>query len=500
MTEHSAASPIRKIVIAGGGTSGWLAAAAISKVFGKNFDITLVESPEIGRIGVGEATIPTLRVFHKLLGINEREFMAHVQGTFKLGIEFRNWANKGDKYFHSFGITGKECWACQFQHFWLAGKKYGIDVPFGDYCPESKAARLDRCSDEDSGLNYAYHLDATLYADFLKKFSQKHGANHVEGMIEKVLISPENGYIKSLLLKDGREIEGDLFLDCTGFKALLIDGALNTPWVPYGHYLPCDSAIALQTELVRDPRPYTQSIAHDFGWQWRIPLQHRAGNGLVYSSRHVSDDEAMATLMKNLEGSPVTEPRVIKYVTGRRINAWSKNCIAVGLTSSFIEPLESTSIHLAMSAIYRLMRYFPQNEISMSNVEEFNRQSAVETDRARDFVIMHYHLTQRADTEFWRYCKNMKIPEALANRVQLFKDTAAIALEEKELFLNDSWVQVMMGQGVSPSAYHPIADVMDEMELKNFLGYLRGNVSEKVSAMPSHQRLINHYCKAAMPA
>lgn len=496
MTEHTTVNSIRKIVIAGGGTSGWLAAAAISKVLGKNLDITLIESPEIGRIGVGEATIPTLRVFHKLLGINERELMAHVQGTFKLGIEFSNWANKGDKYFHSFGLTGKDCWACQFQHFWLAGKKYGINVPFGDYCPESKAARLEKCSGEDDGINYAYHFDANLYADYLKAFSIKHGAKHVEGFIDKVIISPENGFIKSLLLKDGQNIEGDLFLDCTGFKAMLIEGALNTPWLPYGHYLPCDSAIAMQTELVRAPRPYTQAIAHDFGWQWRIPLQHRAGNGLVYSSRHVSDDEAINTLLNNLDGPAVTEPRIIKYRTGRRMKAWNKNCIAVGLTASFIEPLESTSIHLAMAAIYRLMRYFPQNEIVMSNVDEFNKQSAEEMDRARNFVILHYHATQRDDTDFWRYCKNMEIPEALAHRVQLFKDTGAIALEEKELFLNDSWVQVMMGQGIMPSAYHPIADVMDEMELKSFLGYLSGSVGEKVSAMPSHQQFINKYCKA----
>jgi len=500
MTEHTTVNFIRKIVIAGGGTSGWLAAAAISKVLGKNLDITLIESPEIGRIGVGEATIPTLRVFHKLLGINDRELMAQVQGTFKLGIEFSNWANKGDKYFHSFGITGKECWACQFQHFWLAGKKYGIDTPFGDYCPESKAARLERCSGEDDGVNYAYHFDANLYADYLRNFSIKLGVRHVEGFIDKVILSPENGFIKSLLLKDGQEIEGDLFLDCTGFKAMLIEGALNTPWIPYGHYLPCDSAIAMQTELVRAPRPYTQAIAHDFGWQWRIPLQHRAGNGLVYSSRHVSDDEAISTLLKNLDGPAVTEPRVIKYRTGRRMKSWNKNCIAVGLTASFIEPLESTSIHLAMAAIYRLMRYFPQNEISMSNVDEFNKQSAEEMDRARNFVILHYHATQRDDTDFWRYCKNMEIPEALARRVKLFKDTGAIALEEKELFLNDSWVQVMMGQGIKPTSYHPIVDMMEENELKGFLAFLKDDAHKKVAAMPSHQDFIDQFCKARPPA
>ncbi|HEY8942068.1 MAG TPA: tryptophan halogenase family protein [Cellvibrio sp.] len=499
MTEHTTMNSIRKIVIAGGGTSGWLAAAAISKVLGKNLDITLIESPELGRIGVGEATIPTLRVFHKLLGINDQELMAQVQGTFKLGIEFSNWANKGDKYFHSFGLTGKECWACQFQHFWFAGKKYGINAPFGDYCPESKAASLEKCSGENDGVNYAYHFDANLYADYLKAFSTKLGVKHVEGFIDKVILSPENGFIKSLLLKDGQEIEGDLFLDCTGFKAMLIDGALNTPYVPYGHYLPCDSAVALQTENVRSPRPYTQAIAHDFGWQWRIPLQHRAGNGLVFSSRHVSDDEAINTLLNNLEGRPVTEPRVIKYKTGRRIKSWNKNCIAVGLASGFIEPLESTSIHLAMSAIYRLMRYFPQHEISMSNVDEFNRQSSAEMDRARNFVVLHYHATQREDTDFWRYCKNMEIPEILARRIQLFRDTGAIMLEDKELFLNDSWVQVMMGQGIMPTAYHPVVDMMEEKELRGFLAFLKDDVHKKVSAMPSHQEFINKFCKARPP-
>lgn len=497
MNENTAMNSIRKIVIAGGGTSGWLAAAAISKLIGRNLDITLIESPEIGRIGVGEATIPTLRVFHRLLGIDERELMMHVQGTFKLGIEFSNWAHKGDKYFHSFGLTGKDCWACDFQHFWLAGKKYGIANQFGDYCPESKAARSEKfIGSDESGVNYAYHFDAGLYADFLKKFSVRYGVKHVEGFIERIVLSPDNGFIKSLVLKDGREIEGDLFLDCTGFKAMLIEGALNTTYVPYGHYLPCDAAVAIQTELVRSPRPYTQAIAHDFGWQWRIPLQHRSGNGLVYSSRHVSDDEALNTLLKNLEGRPITEPRMFKYKTGRRMKAWNKNCIAVGLAAGFLEPVESTSIHLAMSAILRLMKYFPQNEILMSNVDEFNKQSREEMDRVRNFVILHYHATQRDDSEFWRYCKNMDIPDELRHRVQLFKDTATLALEEKELFLNDSWVQVMMGQGIMPSAYHPIADTMSEVELKNLLSSLQARVDDKVATMRTHQEFINEYCKA----
>lgn len=486
-----------KVVIAGGGTSGWLAAAAIGKVLGKTLDVCLIESEEIGRIGVGEATIPPLRNFHKALGINEQEFVRAVQGTFKLGIEFINWGRKGDNYIHSFGVTGKDCWACDFQHFWLAGREKGFASEFGDYCPELIAARQGKMLGTDkSGVNYAYHLDAGLYAEFLRNHAVKSGVKHIEGMINKVNIDPANGYIQSLELKDGAVIEGDVFLDCTGFRALLIEGALNTTYEPYGHFLPCDSAVALQTELSGEPRPYTQAIAHDFGWQWRIPLQHRAGNGLVYSSRHVSDDEAVSTLMKNLEGKPLTDPRAFKYKTGRRIKSWVKNCIAIGLSSGFLEPVESTSIHLAMSAILRLIKLFPNGKICSTSVDEFNEQTQDEMELIRNFIILHYHATEREDSSFWRYCKNMEIPDELVHRVKLFKETGAVPIQKRELFLVDSWTQVMFGQRIMPTGYHPIVGMMSDNELEMFLKMLKAKVTEDVAAMPSHQQFIDSYCKA----
>lgn len=486
----------KKLVIAGGGTSGWLAAAAFGKLLGQNLDIKLIESEEIGRIGVGEATIPPLKTFHILLGIDERELMSSINATFKLGIEFMNWANKGDNYFHSFGIAGKDCWACDFQHFWLSGLKKGINEPYTKYSPETVAARNGKMFTGGEGaLNYAYHFDAGLYADFLMKHSIKHGVEHVEGKIQKVNLRADNGYIESLTLTDGRIVEGDIFIDCTGFKGLLIEGALNTSYEQYGHFLPCDSAVAFQTDLARPPRPYTQAIAHDWGWQWRIPLQHRVGNGLVYCSRFVSDDEAIATLMNNLEGKPITEPRAFKYKTGRRIKAWNKNCIAVGLASGFLEPVESTSIHLAMSAILRLLKLFPLDEIKQSNVDEYNKQFRDEMDRVRNFVILHYHATHRDDTPFWRYCKTMEVPPELAHRIKLFRETGAVPLLEKELFAVDSWVQVMMGQGIIPEKYHPIVDLMDRDELSRFLESLRTNVEKKVAMMPTHQQFIDTYCK-----
>lgn len=487
----------KTIVIAGGGTSGWLAAAALGKLFSKVYNVYVIESEAIGRIGVGEATIPPLRTFHRLLGIDELDLIKSMQGTYKLGIEFTNWARKGDNYFHSFGITGKDCWACDFQHFWVAGKQKGIADEFGAYSPELMAARNGKMwAYQEHGLNFAYHLDAGLYADYLRKHSLAHGVRRVEGIFNRVNINPKTGDIDSLTMENGEEIKGDLFLDCTGFSARLIDGALNTPYLPYGHYLPCDSAVAVQTEKYGEPRPYTQAIAHDFGWQWRIPLQHRTGNGLVYCSRYVSDDEAMNTLLSNLESTPITEPRAFKYKTGRRLKGWHKNCVAIGLSAGFLEPVESTSIHLAMSAVLRLMKLLPHGVTTQSVVDEYNKQFCEEMDRVRNFIILHYHATEREDSAFWRYCKNMEIPEALEHRIRLFQQTGAIPLQEKELFQVDSWTQVLIGQRIVPQSYHPIVDQMSPEELTQFLKGLKTQVDQKVSQMPSHQEFIDHCCKA----
>lgn len=489
----------KTIVVAGGGTSGWLAAAAFGKLFGKVFHVCLIESDEIGRIGVGEATIPPLRTFHRLLGIDELDLIKSMQGTYKLGIEFIDWARKGDNYIHSFGVTGKDCWACDFQHFWVGAKQRGVtEDPFGVYSPELMAARAGKMwAYQEHGLNFAYHLDAGLYSNYLRKHALANGVKRIEGIFDRVNIDAMTGNITSLTMRNGDEVKGDIFLDCTGFAARLIEGALNTPYLPYGHYLPCDAAVAIQTEKFGEPRPYTQSIAHDFGWQWRIPLQHRAGNGLVYCSRYVSDDEALNTLLSNLEGKPVTEPRAFKYKTGRRIKAWSKNCIAIGLAAGFLEPLESTSIHLGMSAVLRLMKFLPHDgDVKQTVVDEYNKQFCEEMDRVRNFIILHYCATEREDSPFWRYCKSMEIPEALRHRIQLFRETGAIPLQEKELFQVDSWTQVLIGQRVVPQTYHPIVDQMSETELRQFLGGLKESVEQKVARMPSHQEFIDHWCKA----
>lgn len=488
---------VNKVVIAGGGTAGWMCAAALSKLLGKNLQITLVESDDIPTVGVGEATIPTLLVLHKLLGINEAEFMAATNATFKLGIAFENWRDVGKDYIHSFGFLGQDCWAASFQHFWLKGLEHNLVSELGDYIPEHLACREGRfavLANQDK--NYAFHLDAGLYAKFLRAIAEKHGCTRIEGKIDKVNIKPDNGFIQSLTLSSGQTIEGDLFIDCTGFRGLLIEQALNTGYEDWSHWLPCDSAIAVQTKTVGKPVPYTRSIAHGAGWQWRIPLQNRTGNGLVFCSKYLSDEAAKELLLSNIEGELLNEPKVIKYRTGTRRKHWNKNCVAIGLSSGFIEPLESTSIHLFQQSIVRLMLLFPSDGIEQSAVDEFNRQMRTELDNIKDFIILHYHLTDRQDTEFWRYCRSMPVPEELVRRMQLFKETAKINKLSEELFGETSWVQVLMGQGLMPQKYHPIVDLMSDDELKNFLDTVKTGVQRKVSKWPDHMEFIQHYCHA----
>ena len=488
---------IKKVVIAGGGTAGWMAAAALSKLFGKNLDVVLVESDDIPTVGVGEATIPTLHIFHRLLGINEREFMAATNATFKLGISFENWRDVNKDYIHSFGFLGQNCWAADFQHFWLKGKQRGIVSDIGDYVPEHLGARQGRFGVlPDQNSNHAYHLDAGLYALFLQKIAVKHGLKRIEGLIKNVVLDKDNGFINSLELSNGKIVEGDLFIDCTGFKGLLIEGALNTGYEDWSHVLPCDSAVAVQTKTVNRPIPYTRSIARDAGWQWRIPLQSRTGNGLVFCSKYMTDDEAKTTLLANVEGELLNEPRVIKYKTGTRRKHWNKNCVAVGLSAGFIEPLESTGIHLFQKAIIRLMHLFPSKGIKQADVDEFNTQSKTEVDGIKDFIILHYCLTDRKDTDFWRYCSAMDIPDTLKHRMSLFKESANVFKKEEELFGEASWVQVMMGQGLIPEQYHPIVDLMGDDELQSFLDNIKLTVKRKVDNWPDHLDFIEQYCKA----
>jgi tryptophan halogenase len=489
----------QRVVIAGGGTSGWMAAAALGKMLGKNLEVVLVESDEIGTVGVGEATIPTLHVYHRLLGINEQEVMAATNATFKLGISFENWRDVGKDYIHSFGFLGKDCWACGFQHFWAKGQQKGLVSEIGDYCVEHLAARAGRFAVlPNQDLNHAYHFDATLYAKFLRKLAEQHGVRRVEGNIEQVLQHEHNQHIKALRLRSGELIEGDLFIDCTGFRALLIGQTLNVGYEDWSHYLPCDRAVAVQTRAVKAPVPYTRSIARDSGWQWRIPLQSRVGNGLVYSSKFISDEAAKAQLLANVEGELLNEPRVIHFRTGTRLQHWQKNCVAIGLSSGFLEPLESTSIHLIQRSIIRLLQMFPAAGMVQADIDEFNHQTHIEMLNIRDFIILHYKLTDRADSSFWRYCRNMAVPASLTHRMDMFASAGKVYKFAQELFGESSWIQVMMGQGLLPEQYHPIVDLMSDDELAGFLDGIRQQVKKRVENFPAHTDFIAHYCPSAI--
>jgi tryptophan halogenase len=489
--------PVKKVVIVGGGTAGWMAAASISKLIGRDLDISLIESDAIGTVGVGEATIPTMITLHQLLKIDEREFMAEVQGTFKLGISFENWKNLDENYIHSFGFTGKDCWAAGFQHFWLKGKQQGLAGEFGDYCTELQAAKNNKFAVMPrNGLNYAFHMDAGLYAKFLRRIAEENGAKRIEGKITQVVTDPQSGNINHVTLESGQQIEGDLFIDCSGFFGLLIDKTLHTGYDDWSHYLPCDSAVAVQTRSVGEPIPYTRSIARDAGWQWRIPLQHRVGNGHVFCSKYISDEEATETLLNNVEGEVLTKPRVIKFRTGQRHKHWNRNCVALGLASGFLEPLESTSIHLIQRGIIRLLQLFPTDGIRESDVDEFNAQMKEEFLFVRDFIVLHYHVTEREDTPFWRHCKNMAIPDSLQHRIDLFKESGRIFQKANDVFAENSWSQVMLGQGLLPEQYHPIVNMMSDDELKGFLTNIKATVDKMVDQLPTHQQFINSYCKA----
>jgi tryptophan halogenase len=488
--------PVKRVVIAGGGTAGWMAAAALSRTLGQVLDITLVESDEIGTVGVGEATIPTLVNFHRLLDIKEPEFMSATQATFKLGIAFENWRNLNQNYIHSFGLTGKDHWTAGFQHFWLRGRERKLALDYGEYCLELKAAQESRFSHlPRNGMNYAFHLDASLYARFLRKFSEGFGAKRLEGKIVEVKTDAESGFISSLRLDNGAEVAGDLFIDCTGFRALLIGQTLNVGYEDWSHWLFNDSAIAVQTESVREPIPYTRSIAGEAGWQWRIPLQHRVGNGIVFSSRYMSDERAKEALMESIEGKALVEPRVIRFKPGQRSKCWSKNCIALGLASGFIEPLESTNIHVIQRGLMRLLQSFPQ-VITQTDIDEYNFQTNFEIKHIRDFVVMHFKLTDRQDTPYWRACRSMEISASLKHRIELFRDTGRVFRIPSELFAENSWIQVMLGQGIEPRQHHPVADIMDDGDLSRFLEEIKRSVDQSLEQLPSHQAYIERYCRS----
>ncbi|MBT8099611.1 MAG: tryptophan 7-halogenase, partial [Gammaproteobacteria bacterium] len=437
---------MERVVIVGGGTAGWMAAAALAKSFRHTLQIELIESDEIGTVGVGEATIPPIRNFHLLLELDEAEFLHAVNGTYKLGIEFENWGNLGEKYFHPFSAHGIDTWAAQFHHFWNKARQGGESTPLDDFSLEASMARANRFGKTgERKAAYAYHFDAGLYAQLLRRLGEHDGVQRTEGKVVDVNLHSESGFIESVTLESGANVAGDLFIDCSGFRGLLIEQALETGWEDWGHWLRNDRAIAVQTESIAPPAPYTRAVARSCGWQWKIPLQNRVGNGLVFSSSYMSEDEAQQTLLNNLEGKLINEPRTIRFNTGRRLKQWHKNCVALGLASGFLEPLESTSIHLIQNSIIRLVKLFPARGIEEAEVDQFNWEVRQEIEYIRDFIIAHYHVTQRTDTPYWNDCREMEVPDTLAHKLRLFKAGGKIFRDNNELFSQPSWVAVLIG-------------------------------------------------------
>lgn len=481
-----------RIVIAGGGTAGWTSAAFLAKNLSNSADITLIESSEIPTVGVGESTIPLVVTFNDLLGLDEAEFMKAVDGTFKVGIEFENWRGDGSSYIHSFGRPGREFWPCNFFHYWLASKPSDVS-DYEKYCRETMAARQDKFAIlPNRGLVYAYHFDAAKYAQFLHTYSVKRGVTHIDDFIEAVNLH-EDGSIASLALKSGRVVEGDLFIDCTGFRALLMEGALKTGYEDWSHWLLCDSAFAVQTRSTESPKPYTRAIAHEFGWRWRIPLQTRMGNGLVYSSEYLSHEAAKNKLLSCIE-EPIREPRINRFTAGMRKQQWHKNCVSMGLSSGFLEPLESTSIYFLQRNLIRLVQLFEGQEISPTARDEFNQQSRKEMEAVRDFIILHYKVAGREDTPFWRHCRNMSVPDELQHRIDMFKASGRVFKKEYEMFNDFSWAQIMMGQGLMPDSHHPFVNEMSAQELSEFLSGTERAVSQVVDDLPSHEAFLRRFC------
>ncbi len=498
--QQQAPRAVKKVVIAGGGTAGWMTAIALATHLRGLVDITLIESEEIGTVGVGESTVPPLANFHRTTGIDERQFMTECAATFKQGIWFENWGHIGEKYLHPFGQYGKRTLLCEFHNFWMRSVELGSTSALGEYNHEWMAGMQGRFGlRENPRINYAYHFDAALYARFMRKLSEQKGVTRVEGKIKTARANPATEFIESLELHDGRIIAGDLFIDCTGFRGLLIEQALHTGYEDWSHWLPCDSAVAFQTIVDEPPQPYTACYAHEAGWRCNIPVQHRVGNGVVYCSRYLSDDEARHKLVTDSGGRPVKEPWHVRIKAGRRRKAWNKNVISIGLASGFVEPLESTSIHMIMTAAMRLLHLFPFDGVKQSKVDHYNDLTRKEIEHIRDFVCMHYYQTRRDDTPFWRYCGKMEIPDTLRRRIQLFKEDAYVYVEDGELFTIDSWVAVMMGQGIVPQSYHHFARAEDR-ELTDFLDVYRARVAQVVRSLPLHHDFVKQYCGASANA
>jgi tryptophan halogenase len=501
MNDHS----IRQIVIVGGGTAGWMAAAAFSCLLEKGaVTITLVESDEIGTVGVGEATIPPLIAFNNMLGINEDEFLAATQGTFKLGIEFVDWGAAGERYFHPFGPHGQDFRGVHFHQLYLREARRRSLPDIAEWSMSAAAAARRRFARPPpdarlplSQLAYAFHFDAGLYARFLRTYAERNGVTRVEGKVVDVAVDGEVGHVAAVTLADGRQLAGDLFIDCSGFRGLLIEEKLGTGYEDWSRWLPCDRAVAVPCRLPGPPDPFTRSTARAPGWQWRIPLQHRMGNGLVYSSAHASRDEAEALLLANLEAEPLADPRHLAFTAGRRRLAWNANVVSMGLSSGFIEPLESTSIHFVQSGIAKLLALFPDRRFNPVERDEYNRQMKDVFEDVRDFIILHYKVTRRADSDFWAYCRDMVVPDSLAAKLDLWRSKGRLFREGRELFGTASWVAVLLGQGIVPEEQEPAADALDPAMIGDALDKMHLSYRHMAEHMPAHGDFVAQACAAA---
>ena len=490
---------IQDVVIVGGGTAGWMTAAAMSRLLdNKKVKVRLIESEVIGTVGVGEATIPHILYFNRLLGIDENSFIKKTNATFKLGIEFVNWGKIGESYIHPFGPYGMDMEGMHFHHMWLRQQKLGTAKPVDDFNLQIQAAkagkfmraRPDLKGSPLSTVAYAFQFDAALYAAFLREFAESKGVVRTEGQITSVNQHKENGNIKSVVLKSGEVIEGDLFIDCSGFKGLLIEETLHTGYDDWSHYLPCDSAVTRLSERLETLPPYTRATAKEAGWQWRIPLQSRTGNGYVYSSQFLSDDKAMESLTQDLDTQPISEPRQLKFTTGIRKQPWNKNVVSIGLSSGFLEPLESTSIHLIQTAIARLMTNFPDKNFNQHDIDFYNQKTKLEYEQVRDFLILHYKATTRDDSPFWNYVREMDIPTSLEQRIAIYKENARVYREDQELFNHVSWFAVFNGQGILPKRHHPMANLLEEEEMERRMSELHSVTQKCLDVMPSHEQFL----------
>ena len=499
------AEPNRTIVIVGGGTAGWMTAAALVRFSPPTTRVRLIESDQIGTVGVGEATIPQIRLFNAGLGIDEDEFVRETQGSFKLGIEFVGWSGEGSRYIHAFGSIGRGLGLVPFHHYWLRHVQAGGASGFWDYSASAQAAKANRFARDlgrpelPSGIAWAFHFDAGLYASYLRRYAEARGVARSEGVVVNVARHDETGHITHVTLRSGEQVPGDFFIDCSGFRGLLIEEALGSGYDDWRHLLPCDRALAVPSAGSGVLAPYTRATAREAGWQWRIPLQHRTGNGLVYSSEYLSDEHAAEILLDHLDGPALADPKPLRFVTGRRRRAWVGNCVALGLAAGFLEPLESTSIHLIQSGIARLLELYPTNPISPADRDEYNRQTEAEWVAVRDFLVLHYHANGRCEP-FWVERRSATIPDTLRHRLALFRGTGRVVAEGSDLFKEAAWTQVMLGQGVTPTGYHPLADNLSADQLAEFLRLAAGHAAQVAARMPDHDQFIGAHCAAPRKA